>query len=82
MTSDGPPDGTPATWLPDPMSIGVLATSFPSDLVDAVIDEAGARERRYRALPARFMVYYVLALAMFAPKGYVEVLSLLTRGLS
>lgn len=82
MTSDGPPDGTPPDWLPDPMSIGVLATAFPSDLVDAVIDEAGARERRYRTLPARFMVYYVLALAMFSPKGYVEVMCLLTRGLS
>jgi hypothetical protein len=78
MTSDGPsPD-----WLPGPISIGVLATAFPSDLVDAVIDETGARERRYRALPARFMVYYVLALAMFAPKGYTEVMCLLTRGLS
>lgn len=82
MTSDGPPDGTSATWLPGPMSIGVLATAFPSDLVDAVIDEAGARERRYRTLPARFMVYYVLALALLAPKGYVEVMCLLTRGLS
>lgn len=82
MTSDGPPHGTSPAWIPDPMSIGVLATAFPSDLVDAVIDEAGARERRYRTLPARFMVYYVLALAMFAPKGYVEVMCLLTRGLS
>ena len=82
MTSDGPAPGPSQTWLPDPISIGVLATAFPSDLVDAVIDETGARERRYRALPARFMVYYVLALAMFAPKGYVEVMCLLTRGLS
>ncbi|MCL2586168.1 MAG: transposase domain-containing protein [Streptosporangiales bacterium] len=82
MTSDGPPDGNSPAWLPNPMSIGVLATAFPSDLVDAVIDEAGARERRYRTLPARFMVYYVLALAMFPPKGYVEVMCLLTGGLS
>lgn len=82
MTSDGPPSGPSATWLPDPVSIGFLASAFPSDLVDAVVDEAGARERRYRALPARFMVYYVLALALFAPKGYVEVMCLLTRGLS
>lgn len=82
MTSDGPPDGTSATWLPDPMSIGLLATAFPRDLVDEVIDEAGARERRYRTLPARFMVYYVLALALLAPKGYVEVMCHLTRGLS
>lgn len=82
MTSDGPPDGPPATWLPDAMSVGILATAFPSDLVDAVIDEAGARERRYRTLPARFMVYYVLALALLSPKGYVEVMCLLTQGLS
>lgn len=82
MSSDGPPTGPPATWLPDPVSIGFLATAFPSDLVDAVVDEAGARERRYRTLPARFMVYYVLALSLFAPKGYVEVMCLLTRSLS
>ncbi|MBO0806425.1 MAG: transposase domain-containing protein, partial [Nocardiopsaceae bacterium] len=82
MTSDGPPSGPSPAWLPDQMSIGILATAFPSDLVDSVIDEAGARERRYRTLPARFMVYYVLALAMFAPKGYVEVMCLLTHGLS
>lgn len=82
MTSDGPRPGSPPAWLPDAMSIGLLAAAFPGDLVDSVIDEAGARERRYRALPARLMVYYVLALAMFAPKGYVEAMCLLTRGLS
>jgi hypothetical protein len=64
------------------VSIGILATAFPGDLVDSVIDQAGVRERRYRTLPARFMMYYVLALVMFAPKGYLEVMRLLSHGLS
>jgi hypothetical protein len=82
MTTPGRSCHQSCTWLPDPVSIGILATAFPSDLVDSVIDQAGVRERRYRTLPARFMVYYVLALVMFAPKGYLEVMSLLSHGLS
>lgn len=60
----------------------MLASVFPASLVDEVIEEAGARERRYRVLPARLMVYYVLALALFAQQGYEEVMRLLTQGLS
>ncbi|HEY1701062.1 MAG TPA: transposase domain-containing protein [Trebonia sp.] len=82
MTTPGRSSDQFCTWLPDPVSIGILATAFPSDLVDSVIDQAGVRERRYRTLPARFMVYYVLALVMFAPKGYLEVMALLSHGLN
>jgi hypothetical protein len=71
-----------AERLPDRVSIGVLASVFPASLVDEVIGQAGARERRYRALPARLMVYYVIALALFAQQGYEEVMRLLTQGLS
>jgi hypothetical protein len=52
-----PPDG----WLPDRISIGVLTRAFPPDLVDEVIDVTGTREQRHRPLPARLMVYFVLA---------------------
>jgi hypothetical protein len=71
-----------AERLPDRVSIGVLASVIPASLVDEVIEQAGARERRYRALPARLMVYYVIALALFAQQGYEEVMRLLTQGLS
>jgi hypothetical protein len=71
-----------AERLPDRVSIGVLAVVFPASLVDRVIEEAGARERRYRSLPARLMVYYLLAMALFAQQGYEEVMRLLTQGLA
>lgn len=67
--------------LPDRVSVGVLTGVFPGELVDEVIEKTGTRERRKRRLPARLMVYYVLALALFAEQSYDEVMRLLTRGL-
>jgi hypothetical protein len=43
--------------LTDGVSIGLLATVFPDERVVAAIEEAGVKERRNRALPARLMVY-------------------------
>ena len=40
-----------AGGLEDRVSVGVLAKAFPRELVDEVIEEAGARERRRRVLP-------------------------------
>lgn len=51
------------------ISVGVLAKAFPRETVDAVVDAAGARERRRRMLPSWLMVYYVLALALFMDMG-------------
>jgi hypothetical protein len=48
--------------LTDGVSIGLLATVFPDDRVVAAIEEAGVKERRNRALPARLMVYFALVL--------------------
>ena len=36
-----------------------------ADLVDEVLAECGTRDQQPGALLARFMVYYVLALALF-----------------
>src|SRR5258708_8370154 len=52
----------PVGWLPDRISVGVLTRAFPPDLVDEVIEATGTRELRRRWLPARLMVYFVLAL--------------------
>ncbi|MGC9219749.1 MAG: IS4 family transposase [Solirubrobacteraceae bacterium] len=68
--------------LSDHISIGVLTRVFPSELVDAVILEAGRVERRSRLLPARVVVYYVLAMALFADSSYEEVMRQLVEGLS
>ena len=55
---------------------------FPPELVDEVVAEAGRRERRRRLLPARVVVYYVLAMALFADASYEEVMRQLVEGLA
>lgn len=60
--------------LEDRVSVGVLARAFPRETVEAVVDAAGARERRRRMLPARLVVYYVLALALFMDLGGARVM--------
>lgn len=61
--------------LPDRISIGVLARTFTDELIDEVIDEAGVRERRYRLLPARLVVLFVLACWLFTRSGYEAVMA-------
>ncbi len=68
--------------LPDRVAIGVLTRTFPPELVDTVIDEAGAREQRKRSLPARLTTYFVLAMWLWREHGYEEVLRQLLDGLS
>ena len=67
--------------LADRIGIGVLTAVFPPELVDRVIDEAGVRERRKRTLPARVVVYYLLAMVLFFQSGYGEVWNKLVAGL-
>jgi len=68
--------------LSDHISIGVLTRVFPPDLVDAVVAEVERGERRVRLLPARVVVYYVLAMALFSDASYEEVMRQLVEGLS
>ncbi|MCA1678847.1 MAG: IS4 family transposase [Actinobacteria bacterium] len=68
--------------LSDHISIGVLTRVFPPELVDTVIAEAGRGEQRSRLLPARVVVYYVLAMALFSGASYEEVMRQLVEGLS
>ena len=68
--------------LSDHISIGVLTRVFPPELVDRVVAEAGRVEQRHRLLPARVVVYYVLAMALFADASYEEVMRALVEGLA
>lgn len=65
----------------DGIGIGVLTRLFDRDLVDEVIAETGRREKRSRLLPARVVVYYVLAMCLFFDDGYEEVMRKLVNGL-
>jgi Insertion element 4 transposase N-terminal/Transposase DDE domain len=67
--------------LADRVAVGLLTVTFPPGLVDRVVAEAGREQRRSRLLPARVVVYYVLAMCLFFGQGYEEVARLLTEGL-
>lgn len=67
--------------LTDVVGIGLLTRVFHRDLVDQVLGETNRREERRRRLPARVVVYLVLALALYCAEPYEEVLRRLTNGL-
>ena len=60
--------------LPDRISLGVLSRTFTDELLDEVIEAARARERRYRLLPARLVLLFVLACWLFTRSGYPGVM--------
>ncbi|MFI6063555.1 IS4 family transposase [Streptomyces sp. NPDC051286] len=64
-----------------PGHLGELTQIVDFALVDAVLAETGAREKRVRLLPARVMVYFVLALALFERCSYRAVWGKLTAQL-
>lgn len=72
---------SPGDRLSDRVAIGVLTTAFPPALVDEVLAETGRVQQRSRLLPARLVVYFVLAMALYSGQGYEEVARLLTEGL-
>ncbi|MFE5549885.1 transposase domain-containing protein [Streptomyces sp. NPDC056534] len=59
----------------------MLTRVFPPELVDEVVAECGRVEQRSRLLPARVVVYCVLAMCLFSGQGYEEVARLLTQEL-
>jgi hypothetical protein len=67
--------------LSDRIAIGVLTSTYPPALVDQVIAETGRAEQRQRLLPARVVVWLVLAMALFSGQAYEEVARLLAGGL-
>jgi hypothetical protein len=67
--------------LSDRIAIGVLTSTFPPQLIDRVVAEAGRTQQRERLLPARVVVWLVLAMALFSGQAYEEVARLLAGGL-
>jgi hypothetical protein len=68
------------TRISDYVTLGVLTATVPGELIDAVLSDTGKQSRRYRQLPARLVVYYVMALVLFAQASYGEVLRCLLEG--
>src|ERR671921_610276 len=68
------------TRISDHVTLGVLTATVSGDLIDAVLAETGRQSQRRRQLPARLVVYYVMALALYAQASYGEVLRGLLEG--
>ena len=68
--------------LTDWISLGVLASSVPRDVVDEAVEAAGKGAKRAGGkLPPHVMVYFVMALALFADDDYEEVAARLAETL-
>jgi hypothetical protein len=70
-----------AEGVPELAGLGVLTWVYPPDVVDRVVAACERTEQRRRLLPARLVVYFVLAMALFSPAPYLEVLRHLVQGL-
>lgn len=66
--------------LTDHISLGVLTSQFPMDVVEQVLFDTERFSERERDLPAHEVVYYVIALALYTDFSTHEVLRCLTEG--
>lgn len=66
--------------ITDYISLGVIAKFFPGDKVREVLQQTNRTSVRERDLPARVVVYYVIALALYMRSSYREVLRCLLEG--
>ncbi|UQX10981.1 transposase domain-containing protein [Candidatus Mycobacterium methanotrophicum] len=64
-----------------PGHLGELTRQAPFELVDSVLEQARAAERRLRELPSRVGVYFDLALGLYPGLGYRKVWDKLTCAL-
>ena len=64
-----------------PGHLGELTRQVPFELVDAVLEQTRATERRLRTLPSRVGVYFVVALALFPGVGAAKVWASMLAGL-
>jgi len=67
--------------ITDRIALGALTSTFPPELVDEVVAQTGRAQQRRRLLPARVVVYFVLALALYSHAAYEEVMRCLVEGL-
>ncbi len=63
--------------LTDRAAVGALTRTFPVELVDRVIDRYWRRDQRVRALPARLVFYFTLALCLFPHESYRSAMKIL-----
>lgn len=65
-----------------PGHLGELTGLVPFELVNAVLEETRALQRRLRDLPSRVGVYFLLAMCLFPEAGYRLVWDKMTMALT
>jgi Insertion element 4 transposase N-terminal len=73
---------TAAAAVLAPGHLGELTRYLPFELVDDVLEETRAVQRRLRMLPSRVEIYSVLAMTLFPGLGYLRVWDKLTAALA
>jgi hypothetical protein len=66
--------------LTDHIGLGVLTASFPLEMVQSILSRTERESQRERELPAHVMVYYAIALALYADVSTREILRCLLEG--
>ena len=67
--------------LADYLTVGYLAMNCPPDKVRAALEAHGAQSKRHRGLPREVLVYFVMAMVLYANVAYEEVMRLVIEGL-
>ncbi len=67
--------------LADYLAVGYLALNCPVEKVRAALAAHGAESKRRRGLPHEVLVYFVMAMVLYANMAYEEVLRLVIEGL-
>jgi hypothetical protein len=68
---------------PDQVSLGVLVSSVPRDVIDAAVEACGVKDKRSGGkLPAHVVAYLTMALSLFPEDDYEEVATKVTGSLS
>ncbi|MCX4400042.1 IS4 family transposase (plasmid) [Streptomyces sp. NBC_00053] len=63
----------PWVGISDHVRLGVVTRWVTPELVGGVLEKCGVRDKKSGALPAGFMVYFTLALALFQQDSYDDV---------
>ncbi len=69
------------TRITDHISLGMIAKTFPLEMIEPILQHTGKASQRHRLLPAQVVTYYVIALALYMEVSYAEVLRCLLEGL-
>src|SRR5215469_2795255 len=66
--------------ITEELAMGILAKTYPTARVRAILQEKGKASKRERELPAHLMVYYVMGLGLWMGASCREVLRCLLSG--